>query len=278
MLTWGEPMGPMPFPFPATTTYDWAGTMVTFALLDVKHTTDGSRGLEKILRQWIGLTPGAPLKGPWADDLLDGVPASHVLLLTPFLEAERLGIFTEPSWLAEHSSISARGATMYGALLMPVPPPPPNLQKMLMPEPNKSERQSLEESIREPVCAGCHQLVDPAGFALGHFDATGSYRELDRGHPIDTTGSVLLGGSGRTVQFDGLRDLNHQLADSCAANKGLADSFLSLAVTVNGVPAQEQGDFMDANRQRVHRGFLNGGRTYEALVKAYIQSPAGLYP
>jgi hypothetical protein len=35
---------------------------------------------------------------------------------------------------------------------------------------------------------------------------------------------------------------------------------------------------MDANAQRMRQAFLNGGRSYEALVKAYIQSPAGLYP
>jgi hypothetical protein len=45
-----------------------------------------------------------------------------------------------------------------------------------------------------------------------------------------------------------------------------------------GVPLQTQADFMDANAQRMRQAFLNGGRSYEALVKAYIQSPAGLYP
>lgn len=278
MLTWGMPMGPLPFALPAATTYEWAGNMVTFALLDVKNTTNGSRGLESVLRQWANLTPQAPLRGPWADELLNDVPALHVLLLTPFLDADRLGIFTEPSWLTEHSSISARGANVYSALLMPVPTPPEGVQKALMPEPNRSERQTLAVATQEAVCSGCHELLDPPGFALGHFDAQGAYRALDGGQPIDTTGSVLLPGSGLRVQFEGLRDFNAQLADSCAANTGFADAFLRLAVTLNGVADQEQVDFMSANSQRVRQAFLNGGRTYEAAVKAYIQSPAGLYP
>jgi hypothetical protein len=278
MLTWGEPTGPMPFPLPATTTYDWAGNMVTFALLDVKNTTNGSRGLESVLRQWLGLAPQAPLKGPWADELLNDVPALQVLLLTPFFEPERLGIFTEPSWLAQHPSISSRGNGMYGALLFPVPTPPEGVQKMLMPEPNRSERQTLAAAIENPACVGCHDLVDPPGFALGHFDAKGSYRALDGGQPIDTKGSLLLASSGLKLQFDGVQDLNRQLAGSCAVNTGFADAFVRLAFAINDVPEQKQQDFIDADPQRVRQAFLNGGRTYEALVKGYIQSPAGLYP
>jgi hypothetical protein len=235
-LTWGEPMGPMPFTFPATTTYDWAGNMVTLALLDVKNTAGGSRGLDSILRQWLALAPEAPLQGSWGNDLLDNVPALHVLLLTPFFEPERLGIFTEPSWLAEHGSISTRGAALHGALLFPVPTPPAGVQPMLMPQPNLN------------------------------------------GLPIDTTGSLILGNINLTMPFSDLQELNRKLADSCAANTGFVEAFLRLALTINGVPLQMQSDFMDANASRVRQAFLNGGRSYEALVKAYIQSPAGLYP
>jgi hypothetical protein len=202
----------------------------------------------------------------------------HVLLLTPFLEPERLGIFTEPSWLAQHSSISTRGATIHGALLMPVPTPPPGVQPPLMPVPNLSERQALEAATENPACMSCHQLVDPPGVALGHFDVKGSYRTSDRGLAIDTTGSLSLVNSGLKMQFDGLQDFNRQLADSCAANTGFADAFLRVALAINGVPSQMQFDFMDANALRVRQAFLNGGRSYEALVKAYVQSPAGLYP
>jgi uncharacterized protein DUF1588 len=278
MLTWGKPMGPMPVALPATTTYDWAGKMVTLALRDVKNTAGGARGLESILRQWLDLTPEAPLHGSWADDLLNGEPALHVLLLTPFFEPERLGIFTEPSWLAEHSSISTRGAAIYRALLFPVPTPPAGVQPMLMPQPNLTDRQTLEAAIRDPACMGCHQIVDPPGFALGHFDAKGSYRTLDHGLPIDTTGSLILRDISLRTPFSDLQDFNRKLADSCAANTGFVGAFLQLALTINGVPLQMQSDFMDANAQRMRQAFLNGGRSYEALVKAYIQSPAGLYP
>ncbi|MES1186822.1 MAG: DUF1588 domain-containing protein [Myxococcales bacterium] len=278
MLTWGTPMGPMPLPMPATTTYEWAGSMVTFALLDVKNTTGGARGLESVLRQWLDLTPDAPFKGPWGDYLLNGEPALHVLLLTPFFEPERLGIFTEPSWLAEHSSISARGTSFQNALLSPVPTPPAGVKQMLTPEPNVSDRQALEAATQTPVCVSCHRIIDPPGFALGHFDAKGSYRKLDQGLPIDTTGSLSLFNSGVEVSFDGFQDLNAKLVDSCAANSGFADAFLRVALALNGVSPQAQSDFGEENGQRVRQGFLNHGRTYEALVKAYIQSPAGLYP
>jgi Protein of unknown function (DUF1588) len=280
MLAWGEPMGPMPFALPATTTYDWAGNMVTFALLDVKNTTDGSRGLETILRQWFELAPDATFQGPWADALLADEPALDVLLLTQFFQAERLGIFSEPSWLAQHSSISTRGAVIQSALLgQPVPSPPAgSLPMMLMPGQNVSDREALAAATANPVCSSCHQLCDPPGVALGHFDAKGAFRELDHDQPIDAASSLLLANGGLSVAFDGLQDFNHKLADSCAANKGFADAFLRLALAINGGPSAAQENLVDASAQRVRQAFVNGGRSYEALVKAYIQSPAGLYP
>jgi hypothetical protein len=41
-----------------------------------------------------------------------------------------------------------------------------------------------------PTCASCHAIMDPLGFALENFDATGMWRDRDRyaGVPIDSSG------------------------------------------------------------------------------------------
>jgi hypothetical protein len=57
-----------------------------------------------------------------------------------------------------------------------------------------------------PVCASCHAVMDPLGFALENFDATGMWRERDRyaGVPIDSSG-VLPDGT-RVNGPDDLRE------------------------------------------------------------------------
>jgi hypothetical protein len=79
-------------------------------------------------------------------------------------------------------------------------------------------------------------------------------------------------------KFDGIEDFGRQFAGSCEATLGFADQFLLAALAINGTPEQQRYELFEASRARVERAFVHEGRTYEALVKAYIQSPAGLRP
>jgi hypothetical protein len=51
----------------------------------------------------------------------------------------------------------------------------------------------MELHRANPVCASCHQLMDPIGFSLENFDNTGKWRTLDGGTPIDAAGSLVDG-------------------------------------------------------------------------------------
>ena len=52
----------------------------------------------------------------------------------------------------------------------------------------------MEEHRANAVCAGCHKVMDPVGFVLENFDATGRWRASDGGAPIDPSG-VMFDGS-----------------------------------------------------------------------------------
>ncbi len=68
---------------------------------------------------------------------------------------------------------------------------------------NLTVRQRTELHRTNPVCANCHQILDPIGFGLEKFDAIGRWREHDsNGQTIDTTGE-LPGGK----RFAGPADL-----------------------------------------------------------------------
>ena len=74
------------------------------------------------------------------------------------------------------------------------PQPPPNVPEF--PEAKRGEqprsvRERLEQHRQNPVCASCHNMIDPLGFSLEHFDAIGRYREVEEGgQPIDASAAM----------------------------------------------------------------------------------------
>jgi hypothetical protein len=92
----------------------------------------------------------------------------------------------------------------------PPPPPPANVP----PLPEKTEgavattmRARMAQHRANPVCASCHAVIDPPGFALENFDAVGKWRDLDETFkPIDASGSLPDG-----AKFDGVNGLRQAL-------------------------------------------------------------------
>jgi hypothetical protein len=108
--------------------------------------------------------------------------------------------------------------TVLGA---PPPEPPPNVPGL--PENGdqvtkvKTLRARLEQHRANAICASCHKLMDPIGFALENFDAVGKYRTYDENfEPIDNTG-VYADGT-RIDGMTGLRKVLVNHADQFLAN------------------------------------------------------------
>jgi hypothetical protein len=85
------------------------------------------------------------------------------------------------------------------------PPPPPNVPDL--PPVGKDEqplsvRARVEQHRRNAVCAACHNVMDPLGFALENYDAIGRYRARDEGGLIDSSGATPDG-----IKFEGLHGL-----------------------------------------------------------------------
>ena len=78
----------------------------------------------------------------------------------------------------------------------PPPPPPPSVpplpeRKIGSQAKVLSVRDRMAEHRENPVCASCHSMIDPVGFALENFDAIGRWRDLDEAdQPIDASGSL----------------------------------------------------------------------------------------
>ena len=103
-----------------------------------------------------------------------------------------LGSILTATSVANRTSPVVRGAWIVENLLgAEVPPPPPGVEADLSgarsPAEAKTLRQRMEAHRTDPVCASCHQLIDPFGFALENFDLVGRWRDSDAGEPIDAT-------------------------------------------------------------------------------------------
>jgi hypothetical protein len=77
----------------------------------------------------------------------------------------------------------------------PTPPPPnvPELKENAEGSQPKSVRERMEAHRADAVCAGCHKVMDPVGFALENFDAIGRWRASDDGARIDPSGTLFNG-------------------------------------------------------------------------------------
>src|SRR5204863_5482311 len=116
-----------------------------------------------------------------------GIPhvyGSHFRRVT-LTDENRRGLLGEGSFLtvtslADRTTVVGRGKWILDNVLgAPPPPPPPNVPPL---KENQSGgnvlslRQRMEQHRANPVCASCHSRMDPLGFALDNFDATGQWR------------------------------------------------------------------------------------------------------
>jgi len=110
--------------------------------------------------------------------------------------------------------------TMLGS---PAPDPPADVPQ-LKPHPVDaagntavpSMREQLEQHHANPVCASCHKIMEPVGFAMEPYDAVGHWRTMDGNHPIDAHGTLYDGS-----QVDGpagVRDLLMRYQDQYLRN------------------------------------------------------------
>ncbi len=94
-----------------------------------------------------------------------------------------------------------RGAWVLTTLLgTPVPAPPPNIPALESASTSKrkssslSLREKLEIHRADATCASCHNVIDPIGFSMEHFDRIGRWRDVDeKGKPINASGVTASG-------------------------------------------------------------------------------------
>jgi len=119
---------------------------------------------------------------------------------------QRGGLLSQASVLTVSSyptrtSVVLRGKYVLNNILgSEIPPPPPDVPALdesavgtLM-----SLRQQMEKHRADPMCASCHNKMDPLGFGLENYNAIGKWRTEDGKFPVDASGTLPSGKSFQT--------------------------------------------------------------------------------
>ena len=130
------------------------------------------------------------------DDARRGI-LGHGSILTVTSHADRTSPVVRGKWVLEN---------LLGAPPPPPPPDVPSLAENTEDAPPRALRARLELHRANAVCASCHKIMDPIGFALENFDATGAWRVEESGSPINAAGQLADG-----TKVDGVVSLRNAI-------------------------------------------------------------------
>ena len=185
-------------------------------------------------------------------------------------EYHRGGVLTQAAILTVSSYPNRTSPVIRGKWILenflnaaPPPPPPnvPNLDEKAIGS-TGSLRQQLERHRTNPVCNGCHARMDPLGFGLENYDATGRWRTEDGKFPIDADGRLP---DGRTFDGpEGLKDI--LLGDKHAFTQCLAEKLLTYAL------GRGLEDYDRPAVQSIVDRTADAGYKFSAMVQAIVLS------
>jgi mono/diheme cytochrome c family protein len=147
---------------------------------------------------------------------IPGIKGSLFRRVTLAKDDPRRGILGKGSILLVTSASNRTSPVQRGAwvlenvLGMRPPSPPPGVETNLDGEGDASKAKTIRERMElhrnNPVCASCHNIMDPVGFSLENFDLVGKWRETDGKTPIDPTAEMVDG-----TKLDGPASLKRAL-------------------------------------------------------------------
>jgi mono/diheme cytochrome c family protein len=185
-------------------------------------------------------------------------------------KAKRGGVLTHASILTVTSNPTRTSPVKRGKWILenilnsPPPPPPPDVPEL---EENAKElkgslRERMEQHRAKPICASCHQRMDPLGFAFENFDAIGAWRDKDGKFAIDAAGTLPTGQS-----FKGARELSGILRERAPEfRRCLAEKMLTFGLG-RGLEYYDKCALDD-----ICAGAAKGEDRFSSLVIAIVKS------
>jgi mono/diheme cytochrome c family protein len=204
---------------------------------------------------------------------MPNIRGSHFRRVTLPPDSPRRGLLGHGSMLTVTSVATRTSPVMRGKWILenllgaPPPEPPPGVEVNLDPPDGAKTttlRQRLELHRASPVCATCHNIMDPLGLALENFDLIGAWRDTDGPSKVDSSGRLADG-----TPVSGSADLRRaMLSRSDAFVTTATEKLMTYAL---GRPVHHYD--MPMVRGVVRRAGRDGNR-FSALVLGIVESDA----
>jgi hypothetical protein len=204
----------------------------------------------------------------------------------PLDTTQRLGLLTQGAMLvgttpSNHTNPVLRGGFVVNKLMchnVSLPTDPAVLAQVAPPDPysGATGRDRFSQHSQNPVCLGCHVLMDPIGFALENYDAVGLYRTTENGALIDASGSVP--GNEETgeggVEIGGPIDLARALAGNADVQACFAANWANFAY---GQTLKKEAPDDVCTQESLAGAFAQAGYDIKRLLIELTQQDAFLY-
>ena len=191
-------------------------------------------------------------------------------------DTNRMGLLGHASILTATSAPNRTSPVMRGKWVLetllgaPPPEPPPGVEANIdvtVPQGSGaalSVRQRLEAHRENPSCAGCHDIIDPIGFALENFDLVGKWRVETESGPVDSSARLWDG-----TQLLGAQQLREALLERKELFvQALTEKLMTYAL----------GRVLDYSDMPTVRSIVDSAATgeyrFEALVQGIVASQA----
>ena len=216
------------------------------------------------LNRSLGALYGVPI----VSDLPNGAP--DVLQRHVYADGDaRAGILMHASFLALHSHPGRSSPTLRGKavrevfLCQKVPDPPGNVDFAVVQDVSNplynTARERLGAHATEPMCKGCHKIVDPIGLAMENFDAAAGYRTSEKNQRIDASGEL------DGVKYRDAVGLNKAVHDNPAATACAANRLISYAT---GAPVSRNSEAAKS----ILEAFSKNAFQWRPLLSAVVTS------
>jgi Protein of unknown function (DUF1592)/Protein of unknown function (DUF1588)/Protein of unknown function (DUF1587)/Protein of unknown function (DUF1585)/Protein of unknown function (DUF1595) len=188
----------------------------------------------------------------------------------------RAGVLSQITVLAAHgtatdASIVRRGKFVLDQLLcQELPTPPADIPPLPAARPGGpvTARARLEEHTGHAPCSGCHNHLNPPGFAFEHYDAVGAWRDTDKGEPINS--ATALTGTDVDGAIDGVPEMAARLGNSEQVRGCVATHWFRYAVE------RGEADADQCELTRLRNTFSQTGGNVQDLMVAIVTGPAFL--
>ncbi len=208
---------------------------------------------------------------------IPGVQGAEFRKVTLPDTTKRLGLLTQGAIMTGTITTNESNPVLRGSFILnkimcmniALPTDPAILAQVKVPEgvTGKTARERFSQHSAQVVCAGCHQFLDPVGFALENYDAIGQWRDQDQGITIDASGKL----PGDAKPLNGPVELVKAIAVTDQAQKCFAQHWLEFGY------GKTVGDTDRCTQAKLNELFKNSGGNVKQLLVNLTQTDAFLY-